>query len=222
MICGVTYSRLIHRNKKVILFSIVIIILVVGGYFATQHWNTPDTAAFQDEFTSQFLVKNAETPDGFHLFESGTGKYTMLFPDNYVMSDGSYYKKKGVKSGELNTENVFLRQDGISPKEDDLAKGINLLLKPDGNNVVDIILDRMLEDIHASGETKVETYKDTNIKVYFAVNTDKYKTEDGNINIYFYSYGFILDENSSQAIYFELEQTCFHSNDKKCAIDFDI
>jgi hypothetical protein len=35
--------------------------------------------AVNHDFTKKVLVRDAETPDGFHLFESGTKKYTILF-----------------------------------------------------------------------------------------------------------------------------------------------
>jgi len=42
----------------------------------------PDTIAFQDEFTREFIKSPEEVEDGYYLFESKTGGYTMLFPVN--------------------------------------------------------------------------------------------------------------------------------------------
>lgn len=111
-------------SRIVVVLVMVIVIIVV----ASKVWNSqsmPDTPAFNDDLTKEFLVKDEETPEGFHLFESGKEKYTMLFPEDYVMSDGSYYKKKGVKSNEFNSENVYLYQEDASPKEDKLIKELN-------------------------------------------------------------------------------------------------
>jgi len=46
--------------------------------------------AFQDEFTRQFLDSTKEVKPGFYLFRSGTNGYTMLFPENAILSDKFY------------------------------------------------------------------------------------------------------------------------------------
>ncbi|UAC47613.1 hypothetical protein K6959_13210 [Bacillus aquiflavi] len=183
-------------------------------------WTTPDTPAYQDEFTREFFLKDGEAPEGFHLFESGTGKYTMIFPANYVVEESSYYRKKGRGSGVINTENVYLHQDGVHPKKNQQIKGINLFLKPDGNVLVDAALRVMLKKINAPSDTKIETIKDDNKTVYYAENISDYEAEDGSINTTFFLYGLITDNRSKQALYFNLRQKCFDSNEK-CEIDFD-
>ena len=207
-------------SRIVVVLVMVIVIIVV----ASKVWNSqsmPDTPAFNDDFTKEFLVKDAETPEGYHLFESGTKNYTMLFPENYYMSDGSYYRKKGIGSESPDTENVYIRQYGISPKENQMIKGIKLFLKPDGNTVIDATLDVILDNINATDNTKVEKLEDENKTVYYAENIEEYHADDGSIDTYFYYYGFIADSNSKQALYFELEDTCFNSDSKKCEIDFE-
>ena len=198
---------------------IIVIIIVVSKVWNSQ--SMPDTTAFSHDFTKVFLVKDAETPEGFHLFESGTGKYTILFPENYVMSDGSYYKKTGNTSDVPDMENVYMQKEGISPKENQMIKGIKLALHPGGNVLIDSTLRIMLEDLNAPANTKVEQYEDENKTVYYAENIEEYHADDGSIDTYFYFYGFIADTNSKQALYFELEDTCFNSDSKKCEIDFE-
>ena len=104
-------------TRKIILSLFIVSFIMIGVIFAVNKWTTPDTPAFQDGFTREFLLKDGEAPEGFHLFESGTGKYTMIFPANYVVEESSYYRKKGRSSGVINTENVYLHQDGIHPKK---------------------------------------------------------------------------------------------------------
>ncbi|UAC47611.1 hypothetical protein K6959_13200 [Bacillus aquiflavi] len=146
----------------------------------------------------------------------------MIFPTNYVVEESSYYRKKGRSSGVINTENVYLHQDGIHPKKKSTKiKGINLFLKPDGNVLIDADLKILLEQINAPSDTKIETIKDDNKTVYYAENIDDYTFEDGSTDTSFYLYGFITDNRSKQALYFDLRHKCFYSNEKKCEIDFD-
>ena len=209
------------RWLQIIVALLIIIVFIIGGSKIVEKKNMPDTPAFNHDFTKEFLEKDTETPEGFHLFESGTNKYTMLFPENYYMSDGSYYRKKGIGSESPDTENIYMRQDGITPKENQMIKGINLFLKPDGNTVIDATLDVILEDISASENTVFKKIEDEGKTVYYVENIDDYITENGDTNRYFYFYGFIGDNRSEQALYFELEDTCFHTNEKECKIDFE-
>ncbi|MGG3792630.1 hypothetical protein ABEU90_17545, partial [Geobacillus thermodenitrificans] len=52
----------------------------------------PDTVAFQDEYTRKFLVSPKEVKDGYYLFRSQTGGFTMLFPEEARMDEGLYEK----------------------------------------------------------------------------------------------------------------------------------
>src|SRR5690625_498860 len=140
--------------------AIIEIILFIGVFFMMKKWNTPNTPAFQDEFTKQFLNAKAETPKGFHLFESWTFKYTILYPGDYVMVDGNYYRKKGETSDVPNVENLYLIQKGFSPKENGMIMGIQLFLVPDGTVVLDSRLRGLLRKVNAPEDTKIEEYKD--------------------------------------------------------------
>ncbi|MBA4536911.1 hypothetical protein H1Z61_07085 [Bacillus aquiflavi] len=207
-------------TRKIILSLIIVSFIMIGVIFAVNKWTTPDTPAFQDQFTREFLLKDGEAPEGFHLFESGTGKYTMIFPDNYVIEKESYYRKKGRSSGVINTENIYLRLGDTHLEKNKLLKGIKLFLKPDGNVLIDADLKILLEQIDAPSDTKIETIKDDNKTVYYAENIDNYEAEGGNINTNFFLYGFITDNHSKQSLYFNLRQKCFDSSEK-CEIDFD-
>lgn len=208
-----------RRWSQIVVVLVIVIIIVVSKVWNSQ--SMPDTPAYNHDFTEVFLVKDAETPEGFHLFESGTEKYTMLFPEDYVMSDGSYYKKTGNTSDVPDMENVYMEQEGISPKGNQMIKGINLVLHPGGNVIVDSRLNGLLKKINAPTDAEVQKIEGENKTVYHAENIEEYHAEDGSIDTYFYLYGFITDNNSKQALYFELEDTCFNSDSKKCEIDFE-
>lgn len=86
--------------------------------------------------------------------------------------------------------------------------------------IVDTRIRSLLRKIQAPSDTKVNTFKDGNKTVYYAENVDVYKAEDGTTDTTFYYYAFITHNQSKQALYFELENTCFYSNER-CSIDFE-
>ena len=56
----------------------------------------PDVVAFQDEFTREFMASTEEVEEGYYLFKSKTGGYTMMFPENAQM-DEIFYEMPGEK-----------------------------------------------------------------------------------------------------------------------------
>ena len=63
----------------------------------------PDVPAFQDEFTREFMASTVEVSDGYYLFESQTGGYTLPFPEDAHIDQIHYEKVKdhyeGIKFG---------------------------------------------------------------------------------------------------------------------------
>ena len=51
----------------------------------------PDTVALQDDFTREFIASPEEVEEGYYLFESKTGGYTMWYPKNAKL-DQTFYK----------------------------------------------------------------------------------------------------------------------------------
>src|SRR5699024_9909010 len=54
----------------------------------------PDVTAFQDDFTREFMTSTEEVEDGYYLFESKTGGYTMWYPEDAIMNKGYYERTK--------------------------------------------------------------------------------------------------------------------------------
>lgn len=50
----------------------------------------PDVAAFEDEFTREFLESTQPTREGYYSFLSKTGAYKMDFPEGMKINDKSY------------------------------------------------------------------------------------------------------------------------------------
>ena len=206
--------------KKKIAVALILAAALVGMFFFMEEWKTPDIPTFNDKFTRQFLISDADTPEGFHMLESGTKKYSILVPDDYVMIKELYYRKKGIGSISPDTENIYLSQYGVTPKDNNMDKGISLFLNPDGNIFVDTKVNIMLEDMSAPKGTEVKKIIDENKTVYYADNIKEVKSGDGAATFY-YMFGLITDNRSKQAISFELDHTCFDSDQMKCPIDFE-
>ena len=54
----------------------------------------PDVMAFQDDFTREFMASTKKVEDGYYLFESKTGGYTMWYPEDASIDKGAYERKK--------------------------------------------------------------------------------------------------------------------------------
>lgn len=84
--------------KKTLLLSLTIMLAFTGGCGMTKEQGNgkvsqeslPETRAFKDEFTREFMKSTKETEKGYYTFESKTEAYTMLFPKNGKISVGDY------------------------------------------------------------------------------------------------------------------------------------
>ena len=89
--------------KKAYFLSVcVFIILFIGGCGLMSEKDIskmnpedlPDVTAFQDDFTREFMTSTEEVEDGYYLFESKTGGYTMWYPEDAIMNKGYYERTK--------------------------------------------------------------------------------------------------------------------------------
>ncbi|MDL4842636.1 hypothetical protein [Aquibacillus rhizosphaerae] len=71
----------------------LIIILVILGGCQFSEAQLPETKAFQDEFTREFMDSTEEVKDGYYLFRSKTDRYTMLFPEDAEIASGAFYER---------------------------------------------------------------------------------------------------------------------------------
>ena len=78
--------------KLFIVISSIVLFQVGCGIQNTEE--LPDTVAFQDEFTREFLKSSGEVEEGFYGFESATKGYTMFFPKNAKIEGESYERNK--------------------------------------------------------------------------------------------------------------------------------
>jgi len=69
-------------------------ILLIGGGFVVKGMQY-DTLALKDSFTRDFIIQDEQAPEGFHVFESKIGTYTMLFPSDFQLESPEAYGRQG-------------------------------------------------------------------------------------------------------------------------------
>src|SRR5690625_967969 len=78
------------------LLPLSLVLLLIGGCNQdledADPKDLPDTIAMQDDFTRDFMASAEEEEEGYYLFESKTGGYTMLYSVNSKLDD-IYYEK---------------------------------------------------------------------------------------------------------------------------------
>ncbi|MGP1909424.1 hypothetical protein ACTSEZ_14765 [Metabacillus sp. JX24] len=88
--------------KRILQVYILVLLAVTGGCGMNSEQGSgrvnqnslPETRAFKDEFTREFMKSTEEAEDGFYTFESKTKGYTMLFPVNAEISTMDYEQIK--------------------------------------------------------------------------------------------------------------------------------
>ncbi|MGP1909420.1 hypothetical protein ACTSEZ_14745 [Metabacillus sp. JX24] len=109
--------------KKFIKLNLAIMLTLTAGCGtdsagkAEKQEYIPETEAFKNEFTREFMKSTEETVDGFYTFESKTKGYTMLFPVNAIISTMDYEQIKTSYealsySEDVDEEDISLLYDG--------------------------------------------------------------------------------------------------------------
>ncbi|UTR16155.1 hypothetical protein MM221_06235 [Salipaludibacillus sp. LMS25] len=162
--------------------------------------NVPDTRAFQDEFTREFMQSTAETEEGYYTFESGTGGYTMLFPVDATLDEGYYYKQGDV------IENISFAND----KKEDYNFSSGARIKYDSRSVnehIDINLKSLSRRVSYEGE--YDTIQQEEKTIYYSKNQ---------IDNTYYFFGLVKSELNHKAVSYVYTVPC-SSEDEKCIDD---
>ncbi len=163
-----------------------------------------DTIALQDEFTREFIKSPKEVEDGYYLFESKTGGYTMWFPVNANM-DQSFYHRRDDKYEEINFGETIksknLEYFVVGRYEDKKS-----------TKLIDINLEMLAKSNGYEGNFEKYTLKDNTI--YYAE-----KVEEINENQFIYVYfSYIVSNNTNKAISITYSSTC-SNKDSKCTLN---
>lgn len=58
--------------KIIVALLFITVFIIIVGSMVLKYLNIPDTPAFKHDFTKDFLVKDAETLEGFHFRQTET------------------------------------------------------------------------------------------------------------------------------------------------------
>jgi len=193
------------------LLPLSLVLLLIGGCNQdledADPKDLPDTIAMQDDFTREFMASAEEEEEGYYLFESKTGSYTMLYPVNSKQSR-SYYEKENDSFEALHfgegkeSANVpyFIQSTYNRGKiADRLSTQFKLL-----SNATDY--DGEYEEIELDDKV-----------IYFAKKSVKVNSDKNNAFDFF---GYIKSKDSNQGVRYVYGVTCFDEGDD-CDYDFD-
>lgn len=168
----------------------------------------PDVMAFQDEFTRGFMKSTKEVEDGYYLFESGTGGYTMLYPEDARM-DHIYYErtKESVEHIKFGGDNEKITGDNYTIYA--LYDFGSIAREPDS------LLYLLSNGINYKGENDKIEYDDRII--YFA--TMKYTTKSKRQSTYRF-FGVIQSKDIDQAVSYRYNVHC-KDESKGCSYDLE-
>src|SRR5690625_3635529 len=193
------------------LLPLSLVLLLIGGCNQdledADPKDLPDTIAMQDDFTREFMASAEEEEEGYYLFESKTGSYTMLYPVNSKLDDIYYQKKHDPyetlhfgESKESSDVPFYVRatyNQGEVP--DRLSTQFKLLSGSLG-------YDGEYEEIELDNKV-----------IYFARKTSKVDSDKDNVFDFF---GYIKSKDSNQGVRYIYAVTCFDEGDD-CDYDFD-
>ncbi len=203
--------------KPKIVFSVFILFLLAGCNVLGQKdisemdpAELPDVIAFQDDFTREFMSSLEEVEDGYYLFESKTGGYTMMYPENATMNQ-TYYQK--------NKDTFETIQFGHSNENAEIPFYVRATYdKNKDTKNTDIYLDLLSSSISYEGEFEQLEYTDKDI--YFGTMKHVTELEDLSEKSSTYRFfGFIQSKNNDQAVRYTLNVLC---DDEEIGCDYDL
>ncbi|MDY0409411.1 hypothetical protein ACFFIS_01405 [Virgibacillus soli] len=198
--------------KRLVTLSMIFTLLVSCSMFEKpiaerDPKDLPDVMAFQDEFTRGFMTSAEEVEDGYYLFESKTGGYTMWYPEDARMDD-MYYQN--------NKQHFEAIQFGGSH---DRSTDAQYYVRAIYNNLSDVnehqtYLDLLSVTSGYKGDYERSLHGDKTL--YFAVN--KYVTKSKNTTYYSFL-ALLVQDKSNQALQYDYTIIC--KNSIECSFDLN-
>ncbi|WP_368505297.1 hypothetical protein AB3N04_06550 [Alkalihalophilus sp. As8PL] len=182
-------------KKRMIVISLIPL-LGLGCFFVVNAMNG-DATALNDSFTKEFIAEEW-VEDDFHLFESKTGQYRMLFPDRFQMisKPPEFYGRQGDGFEMWRAKIIEKNEDGIS-------YDLGVTLRNELPNVEEVRLHTMLKNYSYNNKfQEVQLNDKTIVHGSSFWDPDEPRGENKNpeefrANNFF---GLVQDQNSNQSI----------------------
>lgn len=194
--------------KKIIQLGLVFMLIFTGGCGMSKEKGNgktdastmPETEAFKDEFTREFMASSKEVEEGYYSFESKTKGYTMLFPRNAVISKGNY---------EIQEDKYETLTFGEKLEDKNISYYIKLTFEDNINTAdTDIKLRQLSKSTGYSGNFESEDMNGNT--VYYS--SDKPEEPD-----YYFYLAYIKSKQSDKAIRFTYFSNC-SEEEKNCEL----
>ncbi|MDQ0231217.1 hypothetical protein [Metabacillus malikii] len=168
----------------------------------------PKTPAFQDEDTRKMLDSTKEVQDGYYLYTSKTGGYSMLWPVDATKH--SYENQKN------NYEMIIF--GGSSEKENyvyEIRTSYDAFIP---ESLLDSYISILSDSLQYSDEY-IEI-KDKSKTIYFGKKKEHFLSSEDNRRTFYYYFGLVRDINTNQGIRVIYTTRCFDpENARKCSIN---
>ncbi|MDV2884844.1 hypothetical protein RYX45_06615 [Alkalihalophilus pseudofirmus] len=202
-------------QKRIVVLSMVAILGLVS-YFTVRFMNSEATA-LNDSFTKEFIAEEFVDED-FHLFQSKTGQYRMLFPNEFQMvsEPPEFYGRQGDYYEHWAAQIFNEKSNGISYY-------FTVKFREDEVDFHKTRLNRMLEDNSYNGLFEELVTKDKIIShgsSFWDSNDprgDKKDPNKYNANVFF---GLIVDPDSNRSIVIDYSTICY-KEELGCDLDSD-
>ena len=202
----------LKKVKRIIQIGFIAIIVILTGCTIsveegektkeTSHlW--PETPAFKDDFTREFIDSTEEVQEGYYQFKSKTEGYTMLFPVNAKVAAVAYG---------LNQDVFETYSFGEQVKEKNLAFYYKMTYE---NKPMTKHIDINLKSLsrYAGYDGEYEKFEHAGKTYYYATDVSK----DGEITYYSYL-NYIKSNKSDKALSYFVDSTCA-DNSGNCKMD---
>jgi len=167
----------------------------------------PDLPAFQDDFTREFMGSTDEIEEGFYLFQSKTGKYTMMYPGNAKMQKTFY--------GFTGENYEKLRYAGGDEEVTGATYTVDLSFKHNKDTIrLDTHLSVVSKGIRYEGDFEKIDTDDT--EIYFAKNT---LPEDRKTIGTYNFFGVVKSKESNKTLNYIYMVYCEERSEDGCGYD---
>lgn len=201
--------------KKFIKLNLAIMLIVTAGCGtdsagkAEKQESIPETEAFKDDFTREFIKSPDETEDGYYTFVSKTKGYTMLFPVDATISSAAH----DYQDDYFETFNF-----GESIDEENLSRYYTVTYE-DKPSTKDIEYNLELLTEHIGYESEFKEIRTGDNVIYYGKGNKELTHNETGKKVMFYGYfGYIQSQKDQEGLHFFYETTC-RKADKPCEIN---
>ncbi|WP_273127645.1 hypothetical protein [Bacillus weihaiensis] len=166
----------------------------------------PNTKAFQDEFTRSLLDSPEEMEEGYYLFESDTGGYSMLWPKDAVTDGPPFYQRTQDSFEKI----IFYDRN----EKENYRESFSTTYSTYGESVIESNLGILSDSIGYNG--KYETLETDKSRIYFATSEDTFE----GITTYFF-FGYISSKESQKGLEYVYSTECLDKSKSNCSFNIE-